>query len=838
MLTAVHKGLTSMRSIMHLEQMVNLRTLNLHMNQLMSLDRDIMLSSCMRNVTELDVSGNELETIDGIEHVVHLRRLNVASNRIRSLSSNDGWVRSLQWLEWVNFAFNLLEDILALRQLSGEMLAFVDISGNLLRRWEAVDALSHCANLRELRVTIARPSSPLLQASPRATTSAASPTREHVDEQSLQLLDNPLVATAGYQDHIRSLLPQLVLLDGVRVGFDPLQDPSSFGLHASARQTSIVSTPQHHHVASLSPQLLQQWEDDNTARRTVNMIPDATPPSAGARTKRISRSSQTTADVRVSLHSVAVETTEELYPRDDDKKTAGLLRELGELKSRLTQSATAAQEERSEFRTKLFKYQQLLSSVTAERDDARSTCRALEASAAQELNDHLQSHSHTTAQVVALKDQLQRAASDAERHEQIALKLQHERLTAASREHDDRKKQKWQAKMAALEREHQSAMAALSDELQSRAAASSSMLAESKDRVVAALQQEVELLKHQLAAHDAEHWRLEHQWRTRFQNALIAQEGSARGALASDADAQLSSSRMALVAERHRLYEETVRREWGQLLSAYHAASAAAQRPAKVTAEAVVGTPPVYMAPVAVQTEPIAPEPCPRCPALARRIVEIETATEALEHTHNRDAARLTELAAVVEEQQQMHRVDVEALQGEASALHRTLNNLKASLAAQEESHQREVEEIMSECRTKIDEKRLRIADLEASIEDMKKELSIERRRKEDDMRREQEDCERERIQRSERGHAELRTLAEQNRQLLDAVRTLRQQLIAVDTVNRSLSARTEDCVRQQRKADAEVQRLHSVVHSLSMERDAAEAERERIRGQLKSLIA
>ncbi|CUG77179.1 Hypothetical protein, putative [Bodo saltans] len=910
-LTAVNKGLTSMRSILHLEEMVCLETLNLHMNLLTSLDRALMSSACMRNLTDLDVSGNELEGLEGVECLVKLQRLNAASNRIHSVSGQ--LCRPLHELQWFNISFNLLEDILGLRELPADTILFVDISGNLIRRWEAVDALSHCHRLRELRITIARYAAG--NNSPASTASPAS--RDQVDEASLQLLDNPLVGTAGYQDHVRTILPQLVLLDGRRVGFDPLQDPSSIGYHPHAtnaplpatggqRFSSMLDASAHPHQlrpSQLSVQALdwhQQHQVEDLSPLKLRTTPPSTTTFAGgvgaAKTKHISRSSQTeglslssgspSSSTGKLQRSVAVEAALSL---PIDAAHAQLVQEL---EKRNSEHAAASQRERSEHRSKVLKLQQLLSSATAERDDARFTARELEASAAHELNQHLQSHAHTVAQVAALKEELQRASSDAERHEQIALKLQRDRLMTASREHDEHKKQKWSVKFSALEREHKIALTNQEEMIKSQVTAAHAVVTEAKDRSIAALRTEVELLKEQSAALKSERRSIETTAWHRVSQSLVTVEAAERLSLASQSLAEGLSMHASWNAHLQALRDVAFRREWDQLLRAYQYAatkphtsetSTNTTPPPDVvrcsssssmlvqteplppclpirshkphTSEASTNTtpPPVVRCSTSssmlVQTEPLPPpDPCQRCPALARRVVEIETISSSLAQKSANDQLRIADLEKNISSLLQRHEDDLhEAREGLQEQHQRTVNNLKASMAAQEEAHQREIEDITSEYRIKIDEKRTIVSQFQAQVDHLKTELEeVQRQRDEEAVTaantaashaQHRKSVEEGILQRQQMSENTTR-VALQNQQLLDAVNTLRHQLVAVDTVNHSLSVRTEETVALLKASERDIVRLQHELRSAIDAKDSAESEKNRMREQLRSIAA
>jgi hypothetical protein len=861
-LTAVNKGLTSMRSILHLEEMVSLTTLNLHMNLLTSLDRGLMASACMKHVTDLDVSGNELEGLDGVQCLRGLKRLNAASNRIHTLGDH---LRPLDGLEWLNVSFNLLEDVLGLREMTGAALRFVDISGNVIRRWEAVDALSHCSHLRELRITIARCSGTSPTAPPHHSPASTSlpALRDQVDEASLQLLDNPLVGTAGYQDHIRTLLPQLVLLDGRRVGFDPLQEPSSIGYPSNpsassspaveasggGRFAAFDASPTPPRPSALSVNALHAHQLRNAVEDMSPLMLRTTPPpgtsvsSGGVKTKHISRSSQTEAPSPMSMptskaqRSVAVEAA--LSSTHDDAH-AQLVREL---ERRNSEHAAAAQRERSEHRSKVLKLQQLLSTVTAERDDARLAGRDLEASAAHELHQHLQSHAHTVAQVAALKEELQRSTSDAERHEQIALKLQRDRLISASKDHDEHKKQKWNLKLSALEREHRLALSTLEEVVTSRTMAAHSAVLEAKDRALEALRTEVGLLKERNVALDADRRSADHDLRHRLRCAVSDTEAAQRNVLEVSSLADQMSMRASLTSQLQLLRDAHFRREWDQLLRAYHNAVAKPKAPS--TSEVSTSTMSVacHLICSEVQTEPLPPPaPCPRCPPLARRVVEMETISASLAQRHADDGLRITELESAVatmraRQEQELHDVRVDIQEQHQ----RTVNNLKASMAAQDDAHHQEIEDITADYRNKVEEKRTMISQLQDKADHYKAAMGELQQQLAD----REANAAAAHQQRAGADAGQVQQLTEnaarialENQQLRDAVNTLRHQLVAVDAVNRSLSIRTEEAVAQLRASEHAATRLQQEVRAMVDAKATAEGERNRIREQLRSIAA
>lgn len=146
------KSILSIRHIQHLEEMTGLRSLSLHMNFV----RRVEGLESLRQLTELDLSGNEIHTLDSgcFRGQAQLVRLNLSSNFLAVLPG--GVLDGLGRLEWLSLGYNALATVqggLASIPATAPLLC-VDLCGNNISRLEDVigGLAAHRAQLTELRL--------------------------------------------------------------------------------------------------------------------------------------------------------------------------------------------------------------------------------------------------------------------------------------------------------------------------------------------------------------------------------------------------------------------------------------------------------------------------------------------------------------------------------------------------------------------------------------------------------------------------------------------------------------------------------------------------------------
>lgn len=144
-LTRIGEGLTSIRrQLPQLGALTGLRALNLHGNGLTCIDG---LDRLPRLAT-LNLSSNSIARIDNLDSMGALTSLNLASNRLTDVHGLAG----CSALTWLDLSYNELASLEGLSQLQGAPLARLDVRHNALRALQSFSVLAGLAALRQLRV--------------------------------------------------------------------------------------------------------------------------------------------------------------------------------------------------------------------------------------------------------------------------------------------------------------------------------------------------------------------------------------------------------------------------------------------------------------------------------------------------------------------------------------------------------------------------------------------------------------------------------------------------------------------------------------------------------------
>lgn len=345
-----HQGLLSLRHIRHLEKMTQLRSLNVHMNSIARVEG----LSTLHNLVELDLSANELHTLDPhcFDGLHRLRKLNLSSNYLTVIPADV--LAPLRALQWLSVAFNELSDVAGLRCIPvTARLHHVDLCGNCIASLAAVEhALEpQREHLVELRLRTPHMSAALLHAAvfgrsgTHANTTAVAAGHDthssHACASSTVMLahegqtwlnsDNnhnnssaaqtdaslvsrisATVAALTPPDHlqlreneccraitetgvayVRRLLDYFVrlrVLDGVRYGVDPLPHLHDTLEHDDARLLSDVPSSVWRMSSSSSPASCMPREDVSRARQPPNSLHDSLCASNTYRNRSLRRS--------------------------------------------------------------------------------------------------------------------------------------------------------------------------------------------------------------------------------------------------------------------------------------------------------------------------------------------------------------------------------------------------------------------------------------------------------------------------------------------------------------------------------------------------------------------
>eukprot|EP00331_Platyophrya_macrostoma_P003708 CAMPEP_0176427976 /NCGR_PEP_ID=MMETSP0127-20121128/12890_1 /TAXON_ID=938130 /ORGANISM="Platyophrya macrostoma, Strain WH" /LENGTH=189 /DNA_ID=CAMNT_0017809601 /DNA_START=78 /DNA_END=647 /DNA_ORIENTATION=+ len=154
----------------------------------------------------------------------------------------------------------------------------------------------------------------------------------------------------------------------------------------------------------------------------------------------------------------------------------------------------------------------------------------------------------------------------------------------------------------------------------------------------------------------------------------------------------------------------------------------------------------------------------------------------------------------------------------ETSGLRRTIDNLKESLAHQDDAHRHEIADLEEDFRLKVEEKRSAIRSLQNELEALRRRSGLDVASR-DAVLTDNATWQARLDQRCAQYEAELASMREgedalrqQNQRLVAALQTLRQQLIAVDSANRSMVARHTE---QDRALKAKMDQIESLQRQL-----------------------
>ncbi|EKG01597.1 hypothetical protein TCSYLVIO_007400 [Trypanosoma cruzi] len=244
------RGLLSFSQIRYLEHMTQLSSLNVHMNAISRIE----CLGHLHHLTELDVSANELRAVDedAFKGLYHLKRLNLSSNFLTVVNG----FQHLPALEWLSLSFNELEDVRGLRRLPcPQQLVHLDVCGNKLSSLaELENALENCRDLQDLRVEIPKTALVLPTAPPQ-----------------LHLRENPFCVTElTYAERLLQRFQRLVVLNGVSCGYDPTAETRLRG-QSTANIGDCHGEPCWHPLDVTSPALVSSHITSPQQR------PEATP---------------------------------------------------------------------------------------------------------------------------------------------------------------------------------------------------------------------------------------------------------------------------------------------------------------------------------------------------------------------------------------------------------------------------------------------------------------------------------------------------------------------------------------------------------------------------------
>jgi len=213
-------------------------------------------------------------------------------------------------------------------------------------------------------------------------------------------------------------------------------------------------------------------------------------------------------------------------------------------------------------------------------------------------------------------------------------------------------------------------------------------------------------------------------------------------------------------------------------------------------------------------TEVLGPDPA----VLASQVLDLEgRLTEETRLRQNVETALHSlrndesSLRAAMQRSEELHET-------ETSGLRRTIDNLKESLAHQDDAHRHEIADLEEDFRLKVEEKRSAIRSLQNELEALRRRSGLDVASR-DAVLTDNATWQARLDQRCAQYEAELASMREgedalrqQNQRLVAALQTLRQQLIAVDSANRSMVARHTE---QDRALKAKMDQIESLQRQL-----------------------
>ncbi|CAF0906318.1 unnamed protein product [Brachionus calyciflorus] len=99
------------KSIKDLNLRYNLKSINLHSNQITKIEN----LTYLQHLVNLDLSSNKISKINGLHGLVSLRNLNLSCNQIQTIENLDG----LKKLQLLNLSYNKIQSIIGLNDLWG-----------------------------------------------------------------------------------------------------------------------------------------------------------------------------------------------------------------------------------------------------------------------------------------------------------------------------------------------------------------------------------------------------------------------------------------------------------------------------------------------------------------------------------------------------------------------------------------------------------------------------------------------------------------------------------------------------------------------------------------------
>ncbi|KAL9644472.1 hypothetical protein ABK040_016598 [Willaertia magna] len=123
----------------------NIRSLNLHGNKIGQID--VSLSEFI-NVQDLNLSSNNIERIEGLNALTHLRTLNLATNKITKIEG----LGDLKNLKKLILSYNKIQSLEGLKWLHGPSfnLQYLDLRGNYVENPNELTYLFGLNKLKEL----------------------------------------------------------------------------------------------------------------------------------------------------------------------------------------------------------------------------------------------------------------------------------------------------------------------------------------------------------------------------------------------------------------------------------------------------------------------------------------------------------------------------------------------------------------------------------------------------------------------------------------------------------------------------------------------------------------
>ena len=443
---ACNKGITSMLAVAHLGQMVNLTSLNLHMNHISKIESLKLLVQ----LTSLDLSANDIDSIEGISHLSELTSLNLSSNRIASAAKGLTGLRKLRRL---SIAFNTLKTADGLDDLVA--LTYVDLAGNKIEKPSQLQSLVKLSNLQQLRLAVPH------------TSSAAGVKPQLVSE-------NPLVVTTpNYVELVHDLMPSVRSIDDVEVVFDPLaeeRDRLSY-LRAQPLEAPPLGKVDEYlralNAVPLKPRMKKVTRGTMTDTASLTDLPS--PPSApeSQELSNLRHALQATKDENMRLSSaleaahrenqadrVHYESATQALEAEHNAATARLQREAAKPVQQLLLMEAELAQVRHESSQRLIEKARLVASLEKENSDLKKKC-AHNGEEIKSLLRELKSSEHKARFALATFERSMRSEMD-------------DRLGKERTEVERRVREEFTQRLADAELQHAAAVRDMADALQSR----------------------------------------------------------------------------------------------------------------------------------------------------------------------------------------------------------------------------------------------------------------------------------------------------------------------------------------------------------------------------------